>query len=202
MYNNLYGEVQRFWSWFNENSKQKNIDIDVTLYPQFESLITITKKSIQIFNEFYNNIELAELIIIVMELDNESERIMEYILDYCNTEAIHTITKVCLISNYSNAKWQIAELLGRTNHKSYIPYVEELLHDANPYVRRRALLSLCNLDETRAIKVSFNQLLSRDEMMRLVALRIIKENIPQVFCYARKILSEEDSARIVNELNN
>ena len=139
-------ELNGFWKWAKMTEDKyalyecKEKPIEEYFYPNWEKLLTCAKEAL-INAKDDSNLLYA---LTVLGLDNEPE----HLLDFCKTLTIQRkiyIAKFGLNHLFSETRWQIAELLGTVNSEESMTLLNQLLQDANWYVRKRASNSLENL---------------------------------------------------------
>ena len=138
--------LQEFWIWFGLSADQYALSghgpKEEFMFPEWSDLIRETKEAIKSEN---NNIEILNNILAVLALDNEREEILDYISEYSSVRYIQTLAKQSLTCNQAHARWQIAELIGRRKELNCKETLIALTQDKNPYVQRRANISLHRL---------------------------------------------------------
>ncbi|WP_182298342.1 HEAT repeat domain-containing protein [Cohnella cholangitidis] len=199
----LADELRRFWEWFGtdiheyEAIKTKN-GLEEFMYPHWDELVRLAYRTIE-------DLEKGEatdvaLILEVMALDNEEENILTECVNKLSESRLEIVVKHGTIFPLSNTRWQIAELIGRKQHTTWEKYLLKLIEDSNKYVQRRALLSLVKIDSKLASELSFQKLDDVDEMMRLNAIRIIKETSSTFLNEALKKLEGDTSQLVLEEV--
>jgi hypothetical protein len=112
----LRSELNDFWEWTGITSKDYNeTHLEGDNYPEWLKLKGLVYQAIRQLRDGHKNEELIELILEFMALDNEAE----YTLDVCQNE-LSEEELIYLIEGsikfpLSDARWQIAELVGRKN---------------------------------------------------------------------------------------
>lgn len=109
---------------------------DGQIYCDFKDLIQITKEILKILN--IDNAYVVNDILYVMAIDNETEDIMHYIIEYCNEKQLDIIVSNGYKHYLSSVRWQIAVIIGERNLIKYNNYLKLLQNDKNAYVRKRA----------------------------------------------------------------
>lgn len=108
------------------------------------------------------------LILEVLGLDHEPEFLLDALSG--RPQAALSIAVAGLDHPDPNTRWQVAVLLGRIATPTAIGALRRLLTDGHEYVRRRALLSIRDLDRTAAEETAVGWLNSQHEYSRMVAL--------------------------------
>ena len=134
-----------------------------------------------------------------MALDNEAEEILNYFETY-NSVELDKVIDFGIDHPLCDARWQIAELIGRKKEKTYLPYLELLINDSNTYVERRALISMNKVNQERAEEIAFDKLSSKDDYIRLVSLRILIEQKSVLIQHALDVLRTDSFEYIKQEI--
>jgi hypothetical protein len=155
----LRTELNNFWQWeemtFEEYKNNGEIlHSDELDYPNWSLLQDLVFEAIIHLKNGQRSKELTELILESIAIDNEDE----VTLDICEAELADTelqyLAECSLHFPLFNARWQIAELIGRRTNDSFIRYLLLFINDSNKYVQRRALLSLTRISPEKAEKVA------------------------------------------------
>ena len=131
-----------FWKWINktpeeyaEGETEQSDGKSEEEFPQFQEMLNLAYEAID--NKVLDERALDD-IITVMALDNESESVLDYIVDFSSDEQVERIAKAGVRHLQPEARWQIAELLYRRKPIGYFEYLTTLIKDKHPYVRQRA----------------------------------------------------------------
>ena len=81
-----------------------------------------------------------------MALDNEEEGILDHCAAHAPDAFVECLASAALVHPQWNARWQIAELLGRRNVPGCEGALQMLTMDPHPYVRRRAENAIKNIE--------------------------------------------------------
>ena len=135
---NLLKKTNLFWqrtgfsfSW--EDCDIASVVFDPLCFPEFDEL---QKMCISLINTQLSNKEI-DAFLFCMALDAEDECILDACKAQANTEFIHLLLSKGTTCVHSDARWQMTELLRRNvPNKQY--FLQILLSDTNPYVRKRA----------------------------------------------------------------
>ncbi|WP_291570319.1 HEAT repeat domain-containing protein [Clostridium sp. UBA4548] len=196
-------ELIKFNKWAQEYLKSVNYYGEwETEYPEWESLYEVTFKAIYTLTNDDNPERTAKLILEVMALDNECERVLGECEDTLDDGRLKTLCEVGVSHTDWNARWQIAELLGRRKISSSEKYLLKLVCDEVEYVIRRALYSLAKVNPSSAEKVAIENLNSKYEYLRFAALVTLYDISSQYFDYAIKRLENDESKIIKVWINN
>lgn len=175
---NIESEISEFWKWAKttplEYSRNRGIGEWETEYPNWNKLNIAIEQAINELNKNYE-IKTAELLIQGLAIDNESELTLGKIEEKLNNKT--KFIEQILNSNQPQAKWQIAELLGKNQIANAIRYLTKLTEDKDKYVKRRALLSLNRICTKEAKLLATNYKNDSDEYLKMVSNKIINEEI-------------------------
>lgn len=134
--------LEQFWKWSNKTPEEyathgmnQNKGEFEDNFPLFEDLLEYSKELVD-----NNTLDcfLIDDLITIMALDNESESVLDYIENNSSQEQLQKIIEQGVSHLYSNARWQISELLYRRKPKNFQSYLFKLSTDKNSYVRKRA----------------------------------------------------------------
>ena len=134
--------LKSFWDWAGLTAEAyaknglgiQNEKVEF-FYPQFEQML---KYAYEILQKETLSIEEIEDILTILALDNEGERILDYLNEHVDIKTIQQIVEVGLNHLQPNARWQLAELLYRRKPQNYKEYLVQLVNDDNQYVQKRA----------------------------------------------------------------
>ncbi len=104
-------------------------------FPFFSECIEYAK---QIVDHQNLNAENIDDLLTIMAIDNESESVLEYIEEKSSKEQLQIIIELGITHNLMGARWQVAELIYRTNVPNAIELLNVLKRDPCEYVSRRA----------------------------------------------------------------
>ncbi len=200
----LNEELKNFWNWSKTNIKELEQfgwinSLEPFEYPNWTRLIEETKLAISNLSNSNSSLVIYKNILTVMALDNEAEEILDYFETY-NSVELDKVIDFGIDHPLSDARWQIAELIGRKKEKTYLPYLELLIKDSNTYVERRALFSMNKVNQERAEEIAFNKISSKDDYIRLVSLRILIEQKSVLIQQALDILRTDSFEYIKQEI--
>jgi len=165
----LEKEIQSFWQWYEADRMQSEIE-----YPNWSRLLTLTADAILGYEKGTEPDTILSLILTVMGLDHDAEQIrMDCEESLCKPKR-DLLIEHGVRHSMQNTRWQIAELLGSGGSESS-KWLLVLLDDSDPYVARRALLSLSRVNRQLAEEAAFARIGANDPMIRLVSLRILSE---------------------------
>lgn len=137
--NKLTKLIHDFWSWSRvPQAEWKDTDLmTLKIYPEDFPLVgEICSECIHLVNSPLTPDEM-NMFLMGLAIDAEDEDILDYCREAANDEFIHRIVTAGLLHPQSNARWQLAELLRRDiPQRNY--FLNRLLNDENPYVRKRA----------------------------------------------------------------
>ena len=138
--------ITEFWLWLNiskeeymsmsEKQESSNyVDYEEYMFPFWEDLIDEIRNEI---DDEKLDLQSIDKILTVMALDNENEDVLDYIVDNASDEYVEYIVQNGSDCLYYNARWQLAEILGRRKTRNWKELIAFLLSDKNPYVAKRA----------------------------------------------------------------
>lgn len=200
----LKQELNKFWNWSETNIESlaqfgwKNA-LEPFEYPNWSELIEETKLAISNSSNSISNSVIHNDILTVMALDNESEEILDY-FDTFDFVGLDRVIETAINHPLYEARWKIAELIGRKKDKALSPYLEILINDFNSYVARRSLISMGNVNPERAEEIAFDKLYSNDDYIRLVSIRILIERKSVLLQQALDILRTDSFEYIKQEI--
>lgn len=135
---NLLQLVNQFWEWtgYPVNWRDKDIatlPIDPFSFPQLDDMRNIC---ISFINQ---SLSIAEInaFLMCMAVDSECECILDACKEKANVDFLIQLIPIGIVHPQSDARWQMAELLKMDIPKNKV-YLETLLNDPHPYVRKRA----------------------------------------------------------------
>ena len=110
-----------------------SIGMDPLVYPVFGEL---RNACISLINTPLSE-EESDAFLFCMALDAEDERILDACKEQANTEFLHLLLSKGVSFVQSDTRWQMAELLRKdVPDRQY--FLQTLLSDSHPYVRKRA----------------------------------------------------------------
>ena len=77
-------------------------------------------------------------ILTVMALDNETEDVLDYLVQHCPESKAKILVDVGMHHLLPNARWQLAEFLYRRRVDDFTTFLQRLSQDEDAYVRKRA----------------------------------------------------------------
>ncbi|WP_394353952.1 HEAT repeat domain-containing protein [Adhaeribacter swui] len=168
-------EILKFWQWAEmspeDYSKNRGYGEWEGLYPGWKELEKAIDEAIFKLNEHFDY-KTAEILIQALAIDNEAEGVLEKIEG--RLKNYKDFIELVIKSNQPEARWQIAELLGRINLKNRDEILSNLIiEDEDNYVKRRALLSLNLINPLRAIQLAVKFVDNEDDYLKMVATKII-----------------------------
>jgi HEAT repeat protein len=172
-------EILKFWHWAEktpeEYSKNRGNGEWEGLYPGWKELEKAIDEAIEKLNVHFDQ-KTAELLIEALAIDNEAELVLEKIEE--GLQEKKKFIKLAMESIQPEARWQIAELLGRINLEEREEFLLKLItEDKDNYVQRRALLSLNLINPLKAVHLAETFINNEDEYLKMVAMRIINGEI-------------------------
>lgn len=175
----LETELARFWDWagmspdtYSENRGLGEWEID---YPDWDELYHAASEALELLNKEFNH-DLAQLLVYALAIDNESGTILQKAEE--KLESKLRFVKKVINSALPQARWQAAELLGRTEVEDREKLLINLINrDKDKYVVRRALMGLANVNHTNAVEFARTFLKDPDPFLKLVSKEIIKQKV-------------------------
>ncbi|HEY9059916.1 MAG TPA: HEAT repeat domain-containing protein [Pseudobacteroides sp.] len=198
-------ELSLFWKWAGISEKQYSEhswsnEYEEWEYPNWDTLICLFFTAVSALASGNCSELLVNYLLTGMALDNEGETILDECEAKLSDKDIEFLFEIGVKHLPSEARWQVAELIGRKDDKSFKKYLQDLLDDSNKYVQRRALLSLSRLDAEEAQEIAFKRLKDEDDYIRLVSIRILKEHNSQKLKEAVLILVNDKFEYVQDEL--
>lgn len=132
--------LSRIWSWLGISSdvyaRSSSEDYDEYMFPDWDELINITEKLV-----LQEDAKASNEIWTAVALDHEEENLLDFISEHASDTFVDQLITNVPMHNQPNAKWQAAELIRRRRSCTGERILQLLLHDTDPYVRKRALAS-------------------------------------------------------------
>ncbi|NEM97169.1 HEAT repeat domain-containing protein [Pontibacter burrus] len=175
----LETELAKFWDWagmspdtYSENRGLGEWEIE---YPGWDELYRAATEVLELLNKEFNH-DLAQLLVYALAVDNESGTILQKAEE--KLESKLRFVKKVINSDLPQARWQAAELLGRTEVEDREKMLVNLItRDNDKYVVRRALMSLAHVNYTKAVEFAKTFLKDSDPFLKLVSKEIIKQKV-------------------------
>lgn len=199
-------ELDLYWKWSSISESKYSqdewiIDSQEWEYPNWSKLMELALKAISNIENGEYSKELAEDLLTVMALDNEDERLLDECEFMLSDKALEYVVRRALKHRQWEARWQVAELLGRKNDIFWENFLLEFINDSNKYVQRRALISLSKLNPNIAQEIAFDKLRDEDDYLRLISIRILKQFSSNKLKEAIEILKDDCFIYVKNEIN-
>lgn len=136
--NRLYHIIDLFWEWTGYSEPSRRIDIErLAIDPvEYINLAEMQHLCISLINHSLTAKDI-DAFLMCMAIDSESECILDACKEYANKEFLQTLISFGVNFPQAQTRWQIAELL-RADIPDKNKYLEVLLCDQHPYVRKRA----------------------------------------------------------------
>ncbi|RZT00861.1 hypothetical protein [Cuneatibacter caecimuris] len=136
----LHMLLEEFWNWFGytkEEYAQMNMQFDPGefMFPKWEELIKNIKYYI---SQGTDDEDIIDDILTVMALDNESENVLDDIVENANDEFCLKIIEKGVNHIQHEARWQVAEIILHRKPDNAIRWLDELMLDKDDYVKKRA----------------------------------------------------------------
>ena len=209
MEDSLRKELDNFWSWA-KITQQEYCEGKVPkvaaqaeweeAYPDWKKLEKFFWKELE-QNHDSSDPGFLKNILEFVGIDNESGTALDILIDELDNKQQSAFAELGCKFMMPQTRWQVAEFLRESN----VPNKKELLEkmisfDKDKYVQRRALISLVNIDSNLACEYAFHNLTDEDEYLRLVSLKILKEQNSNRLQEAINILKKDPSSLIQKEL--
>lgn len=164
----LAEQVERFQEWATRRTgRSGEWETD---YPEWAALWATANQALA--KNSLGESEIA-LLLYVLVRDNESELILEMLLEYPDN-GMH-LARACLGNSEPEARWQIAIFLGSQEGEAAQELLRGLVQDEDEYVRRRALLASVPRDPKFAETTAESWLSAEGEYSRLAALSVLQD---------------------------
>lgn len=175
----LETELAKFWEWagmtpdtYKENRGLGEWEAE---YTEWKTLYKAATEAVEQLNTEFNH-DLAQLLVYALAIDNESEQVLKIIEE--KLESKLRFVKKAVNSNQPQAKWQVAELLGNVDVENREQLLVNLINRTDDnYVKRRALLSLSKVNQTKAVEIAQKFLKDKDPFLKLVSKEITKRKV-------------------------
>lgn len=128
--------IDELWIWAGKSEKiwsDDALDFDPLTFPKFQEIRILC---LELLNKPLDS-EKTKYFLMCMALDNEEEHILDHCRDQGDPEFIIRLAAAGITFPKYEARWQIAELL-RKDIPDKENYLQQLLNDDHPYVRKRA----------------------------------------------------------------
>lgn len=142
----LFAEIKKFEKWF-ESSDLTETDKEGAwdYYPEWRDIDPPFEDFIFQTDPGTWTDEEKKIILYLISLDNECERLVETLSD-CE-HALITLTEASIRYGSPNDKWQLAIRLHKLTDKNLaLAFLEKLVNDEDEYVNRRSLMELARLN--------------------------------------------------------
>lgn len=206
MINKLKKELDLFWEWSKITpeiySKLGWVNTEYEAEWEYPKLATLYNETIMLLvtgnktNEDYN------LILEVIAIDNEGG----YILDECELYLTYNELELLIINGIKHiqpeARWQIAQLIGKIGTKEFDKYLLSMINDSHKYTQRLALISLKEINPSLSENILFDKLTESDDYIRWVSIKMLKELNSTRVREAINILKDDKFENIINEIKD
>jgi hypothetical protein len=183
---NLNREISYFWNWaglsFEDYCQGKTPDFARQPewegeYPGWNKIeASVDELIVQIQKDEFSKDDIEGLLQ-ALAIDNESEAIKEKILkQLTNSKHLKDIVDESFKFNSFQGRWQIVDIIMESSIQNKIEYLVLFIeNDPSPYVKRRALLAIYDIDPSKAEFYASLNINNEDEYLRLISLRILKK---------------------------
>ena len=199
-------EIDLYWKWsrVSEDKYSKDewiIESQEWEYSNWGQLMNLALKAIRNIENGDFAKDIAEVMLTVMALDNEDEKLLDECEIILSDKALEYVAQSALEHRQWQARWQVAELLGRKHERIWEKFLLKFINDSNKYVQRRALISLSKISPNIAQEIAFDKLIDEDDYLRLVSIRILKQFNSTKLKEAAEILKNDSFIYVQNEIN-
>ncbi|MBB6612383.1 HEAT repeat domain-containing protein [Pontibacter sp. Tf4] len=175
----LQTELAKFWSWAGMTPETYNEERGLgeweTAYPGWDALYKAAVEALEQLNTGFNH-DLAQQLVYALAIDNEQQVILQKVEELLESKL--RFVKKAINSDQPQARWQAAELLGRSEVEDREKLLANLINrDADKYVKRRALMSLSKVNHATALEFAKGFVKDPDPFLKLVAKEIIKQKV-------------------------
>ena len=143
----LSEQLDEFWNWIGLSPKEyadleNKKGINEFHYPNFTELQESAYEQVLLSNE-----DAVDDILSALAIDNESENVLDYIIENASNEFVELIVQEGLYHIQREARWQIAELIYRRRPNNSLSALITLSSDKDSYVRKRAKNTIMLFDQ-------------------------------------------------------
>ncbi|MBD1397200.1 HEAT repeat domain-containing protein [Pontibacter sp. JH31] len=175
----LETELAKFWEWANMTpetyNEQRGLGEWEVEYPGWEVLYKVANEALEQLNQEFNH-DLAQLLVYALSIDNEAGLLLKSVEEKLDDKL--RFVRKAVYSDQPQARWQMAELLSHTEVEGREKMLLHLINsEEDKYVKRRALLSLSQVNPTKAIELAKPYVRDTDPFLKLVAKEIIKKKV-------------------------
>lgn len=172
----LETELAKFWEWaamtpdtYTENVGLGEWEVE---YPNWDELYKAANEALEQLNKDFNH-DLAQLLVYALAIDHEAGVVLKSVEEKLENKL--RFVRKAVFSDQSQARWQIAELLGYAEVENREQLLVNLIdRDKDKYVKRRALLSLSKVNHAKAIEIAQRFIKDTDPFLKLVSKEIIR----------------------------
>ncbi|MDO6391622.1 hypothetical protein Q4E40_15905 [Pontibacter sp. BT731] len=172
-------ELAKFWEWakmtpdtYNEQRGLGEWEVE---YPEWDALHKAAIEALEQLNREFNH-DLAQLLVYALAIDNEAGVVLKSAEE--KLENPLRFVRKAVFSDQSQARWQMAELLGHVDVEGREKMLLQLINsEDDKYVKRRALLSLNKVNRAKAVELAQQYVRDADPFLKLVAKEIIKKQV-------------------------
>lgn len=206
----LRKELDRFWNWAGISSGEyangivPPKDLPVEWEPHYPNWTRLEKSFRKELGKYQDSLalDLLKNILEFVGIDNESGTALDALIDEFDNTQQSAFSELGYQFTMPQTRWQVAEFLRESNVPNKKELLEEMISvDEDKYVQRRALLSLADIAPKLACEYAYKKLQDEDEYLRLVSLKILKEQSSNWLPEAITLLKEDPSNLIQEELS-
>lgn len=175
----LEKELDLFWEWSKTTPEKYAVQRKPgeweTDYPNWDAIYEATEYTLDHISSDADIKFEIDQILTAMAIDNEVENIL--LLLETKTKIIDEVILHGCKHIQPQARWQIAELIKRTHSNKHIEIlIDMILNDNDNYVKRRALVSLIELDIRKAKKYAKIMINNVDDNFRVISENILNNH--------------------------
>ena len=179
-------EVERFRTWASGHAgSYGEWECD---YPGWEKLYDATRGVLALPRV---SAESVQRLLYVLARDNECEIVLAELDEHRETGMV--MARAAWVDSESDARWQLAVFLGAQDDEESRALLRRYVHDADEYVRRRALLACVEHDAAFAQAVALERLSDAFEYSRLAALSVLQQTHSPQLAHALVVLRDDPS---------
>jgi hypothetical protein len=171
----------------------RNVDGWQEEYPAWPDLMEAATAAMRRRRPSTEGLRDIELCWAISNEGGHLERYAEEHIDQCWEILSYLVTSI-----YPDARWQAYSVLGFAGQRAET-LLRAGLEDPDSYCRRRALLSLANLEPQDAKQIAEQFLINADPYLRLAALTMVQASKDTEFISRVKEQLSEDNADFVRE---
>lgn len=132
--------LNSFWKWIHLTPQlyaiaSRTKDLAEYMFPSWDKMIS---EAINLVKMSPTDESTIDSILTAMAIDNETEDILDFIVQNCSESFINKLIEVGVVHCQPHARWQCAELIRRRRPSNVDKLLPILLSDSDDYVAKRA----------------------------------------------------------------